>query len=225
MIEINKINKRYKGTYALQSISLKIELDGKIYGLVGPNGSGKTSLISILSGFINSDSGTISGVEKNSFGSFIGTESFLDHLTVYEWLYFIQQLKNKTIDDSEINELITLLNMGEESNKKIKSLSYGRKQRLGIISAIIGKPKLVIFDEPLNGLDPSGVFLFKKTISWLVDHKISVLYSSHRLDDLANYCNHLFLLNRGKLLFDGDFESFIQLGNGNIEESYNSLVV
>lgn len=225
MIELNNIIKRYRKIEALKSVSLKIELNGKIYGLVGPNGSGKTTLISILSGFINSDAGSISGIGKNTLGSFVGNESFLDHLTVFEWLEFLQQLKNVPLNESKLNEMLTLLNMDEESNKKIKSLSFGRKQRLGIISAIVGNPKLVIFDEPLNGLDPSGVFLFKKTVSWLIDQKISVLYSSHRLDDLANYCNHLFLLNMGDLLFDGEFNSFLNLGNGDIEESYNSLIL
>lgn len=225
MIELKQINKRFKKSQALQSVSLKIELDGKIYGLVGPNGSGKTTLISILSGFILSDSGSIYGVKKDTLGSFVGNESFLEHLTVQEWLEFLQELKNIKTDDSTVSELLSLLKLDEEADKKIKSLSYGQKQRLGIISAIVGRPKLVIFDEPLNGLDPSGVFLFKKTLSWLIDQKISVLYSSHRLDDLANYCNHLFLLNKGKLLFDKDFASFLKLGNGNIEESYHSIVL
>lgn len=225
MIELNQISKRFKKSQALQSVSLKIELNGKIYGLVGPNGSGKTTLISILSGFISSDSGSISGIHKDTLGSFVGNESFLDHLTVEEWLEFLQDLKNLKADESTVSELLSLLKLDEEADKKIKSLSYGQKQRLGIVSAIVGRPKLVIFDEPLNGLDPSGVFLFKNTLSWLIQQKISVLYSSHRLDDLANYCNHLFLLNKGKLLFDGDFASFLKLGNGNIEESYHSLVL
>lgn len=225
MIELNQLDKRFKKSQALQSVSLKIELDGKLYGLVGPNGSGKTTLISILSGFLSSDSGSISGIKKDTLGSFVGNESFMDHLTVQEWLEFLQVLKNLKTDESTVSELLALLKLDEEADKKIKSLSYGQKQRLGIISAIVGKPKLVIFDEPFNGLDPSGVFLFKKALTWLIDQKISVLYSSHRLDDLANYCNHLFLLNKGKLLFDGDFETFLKLGNGNIEESYHSLVL
>ena len=225
MIELKQIDKRYEKSHALQSVSLKIELNGKIYGLVGPNGSGKTTLISILSGFINANSGSITGMEKATLGSFVGNESFLEHLTVQEWLEFLQELKNLKTKKSTVVELLTLLKLNEEADKKIKSLSFGQKQRLGIISAIIGRPKLVIFDEPLNGLDPSGVFIFKKTLSWLMDQNISVLYSSHRLDDLANYCNHLFLLNRGNLLFDGDFESFLKLGNGNIEDSYHSIVL
>jgi len=225
VIELKQIDKRYEKSHALQSVSLKIELNGKIYGLVGPNGSGKTTLISILSGFINANSGSITGMEKATLGSFVGNESFLEHLTVQEWLEFLQELKNLKTKKSTVVELLTLLKLNEEADKKIKSLSFGQKQRLGIISAIIGRPKLVIFDEPLNGLDPSGVFIFKKTLSWLMDQNISVLYSSHRLDDLANYCNHLFLLNRGNLLFDGDFESFLKLGNGNIEDSYHSIVL
>lgn len=225
MIELNQIDKHFRKSYALKSISLRIELNGKIYGLVGPNGSGKTTLISILCGFIQANSGSVTRMEKAILGSFVGNESFLEHLTVHEWLEFLQELKKLKTGKSTVVELLTLLKLNEEIDKRIKSLSYGQKQRLGIISALVGRPNLVIFDEPLNGLDPSGVFLFKKTLSWLMDQKISVLYSSHRLDDLANYCNHIFLLNRGKLLFDGDFESFLKLGNGNIEESYHSIVL
>jgi ABC-2 type transport system ATP-binding protein len=224
MIKTQEISKRYGKVQALNNISIEIDLSGEIYGLIGPNGSGKTTLISIISGFTQSNSGTISGIEKNYIGSCVGNESFIDHLTVLEWLNFLLKIKNLSTDELAIFELLELMNMNGEKSQKIKSLSFGQKQRLGIISALCGDPKLVIFDEPLNGLDPSGVFLFKNVLNWLVEKKITVLYSSHRLDDLANYCTHLFLLDQGSLMYDGYFKEFLKLGNGNIEDSYNHLI-
>jgi ABC-2 type transport system ATP-binding protein len=224
MIKTQEISKRYGKVQALNNISIEIDLSGEIYGLIGPNGSGKTTLISIISGFTQSNSGTISGIEKNYISSCVGNESFIDHLTVLEWLNFLLKIKNLSTDELAIFELLELMKMNGEKSQKIKSLSFGQKQRLGIISALCGDPKLVIFDEPLNGLDPSGVFLFKNVLNWLVEKKITVLYSSHRLDDLSNYCTHLFLLDQGSLMYDGYFKEFLKLGNGNIEDSYNHLI-
>lgn len=220
ILEIKNLKKSYKKKKVLDIDSLDIQ-EGAIYGLIGKNGAGKSTLMKLVLGLVEKDEGIIKvfGQEvgpKNqkdlnkNLGALIENPSFYDHLTGYENLEIICQLKG--INKEEISKTLDLVGLKNLGKKKAREYSLGMKQRLGIAMALIGNPKLLILDEPINGLDPQGIEEMRNLFKDIVKNtSTSILISSHILDEIEKISSHIGILKDGKLTYNGSLEGYRRL--------------
>ena len=220
ILEIKDLKKSYKKRVVLDLDSLVIE-EKSIFGLIGKNGAGKSTLMKLILGLVKKDQGTIKvfGCQLNSknqkdinknLGALIENPSFYDHLSAYENLEIICQLKGIKNDDiSKTLDLVGLKNIGK---KRLREYSLGMKQRLGIAIALIGNPKLLILDEPINGLDPQGIEEMRNLFKNIVKNtSTSILISSHILDEIEKISTHIGILKEVKLTYKGSLEEYRKL--------------
>lgn len=220
ILKIENLSKSYDKNLVLKNINLEIE-EGSIFGLIGPNGAGKSTLMKSILGIVKKDSGSISlyGKEINAknqketnknLGSLIENPSFYDHLTAYDNLDLICDMKN--IKKDNIDKVLKDVGLFTSKNKKARDFSLGMKQRLGIAIALIGNPKFLILDEPINGLDPYGIEemrdLFKNIVK---NSNTSILISSHILDEIEKISTHIGILKNGSLTYSGSLEEYREL--------------
>ena len=201
MLHIDNVKKEYGQTPILNGVSLHVA-SGEIYGLVGKNGAGKTTLMNIIAGITQASSGTcrIEGtfsseyaLEKGIIGYLPDLPSFYDYLNVSEYLNFLEtDVKKHSIN---IEKLIA--RFGVNPKAKIKNLSRGNKQKLGIIAAVMGNPKVLLLDEPVSALDPMGRHDVMLLINELKQAGIAVILSTHILADLEMVCDKIGFLNNG----------------------------
>ena len=220
LLEINHLKKSYNHKPVLDIDHLVIE-EGAIYGLIGKNGAGKTTLMKLILGLVKKDDGQIRifGKEVHAnqqkqfnqhLGALIESPSFYDHLTGYENLEIICQLKG--IKKEEISKSLDLVGLKNVDKKKVREYSLGMKQRLGIAMALIGQPKLLILDEPINGLDPQGIEEMRHLFRNIVKNtSTSILISSHILDEIEKIASHIGILKEGKLAYNGSLEDYRRL--------------
>ena len=217
ILKIENLSKSYDKNLVLKNINLEIE-EGSIFGLIGPNGAGKSTLMKSILGLVKKDSGSISlyGKEINAknqketnknLGSLIENPSFYDHLTAYDNLDLICDMKN--IKKDNIDKVLKDVGLFTSKNKKARDFSLGMKQRLGIAIALIGNPKFLILDEPINGLDPYGIEemrdLFKNIVK---NSNTSILISSHILDEIEKISSHIGILKNGVLTYSGSLKEY-----------------
>jgi ABC-2 type transport system ATP-binding protein len=207
IIETENINKNFKALKALEGISLKVR-EGEIYGFIGLNGAGKTTLIRILLGMIKPENGIVrlfgNRLDKNfslwnNVGYLVETPYAYPNLSVVENLnvyYLLRQLKNKNL----IGEIIEKLNLNDYVNVKEKHLSQGNKQRLGLAKALMHNPKLLILDEPTNGLDPEGIVEVRDLLTRLSANGTTIFISSHILEEVAKIVSRIAIIHKGKIL-------------------------
>lgn len=220
ILKIENLSKSYDKNLVLKNINLEIE-EGSIFGLIGPNGAGKSTLMKSILGLVKKDSGSISlyGKEINAknqketnknLGSLIENPSFYDHLTAYDNLDLICDMKN--IKKDNIDKVLKDVGLFTSKNKKARDFSLGMKQRLGIAIALIGNPKFLILDEPINGLDPYGIEemrdLFKNIVK---NSNTSILISSHILDEIEKISSHIGILKNGALTYSGSLKEYRDL--------------
>lgn len=220
ILKIENLSKSYDKNLVLKNINLEIE-EGSIFGLIGPNGAGKSTLMKSILGLVKKDSGSISlyGKEINAknqketnknLGSLIENPSFYDHLTAYDNLDLICDMKN--IKKDNIDKVLKDVGLFTSKNKKVRDFSLGMKQRLGIAIALIGNPKFLILDEPINGLDPYGIEemrdLFKNIVK---NSNTSILISSHILDEIEKISSHIGILKNGVLTYSGSLKEYREL--------------
>ena len=220
ILEIKNLKKSYNNRRVLDIDSLEIE-EGSIYGLIGKNGAGKSTLMKLILGLVKKDDGEIKvfGQEINSnnqkdlnknLGALIESPSFYDHLSGYENLEIICQMKG--IKKEEISKTLDLVGLNNVGKKKAKDYSLGMKQRLGIAMALIGSPKLLILDEPINGLDPQGIEEMRNLFKNIVKKtSTSILISSHILDEIEKISTHIGILKDGNLTYNGSLEEYRRL--------------
>lgn len=220
ILEVNNLKKSYNNKTVLDIKSLDIE-EKTIYGLIGKNGAGKSTLMKLILGLVKKDEGRIKvfGKEINSknqktfnknFGALIESPSFYDHLSGYENLEIVCQLKG--VNKEEIRKTLEMVGLNNVGNKKAREYSLGMKQRLGIAMALIGSPKLLILDEPINGLDPQGIEEMRNLFKNIVKNTTtSILISSHILDEIEKISTHIGILREGNLVYNGSFEEYRRL--------------
>ena len=204
MLEVVDLSLRYGDQQVLNHISFAVE-KGKIIGLLGPNGAGKSSILRILAGLVFPETGCLK-IEGKSQKSFSDLRSYCGYLiespSFYPYLSAIQNLKLiKKINscDVDLNELLSKVGLKETHNKKVKHFSMGMKQRLAIAQALLRSPEILILDEPFNGLDPHG---FQDLISLLNDLNkkgITIIVSSHLLNELEQLSDYFILLHQGNV--------------------------
>mgnify|MGYP003365215371 FL=1 len=212
ILEINNLSKSFQGNRILQDVSLTVR-EGDIYGLLGKNGAGKSTTMKAILKLIKLDSGTIklfdqyNIAETNAYlsdiGSLIEAPSFYPNLTAIENLKILQRLAN--VPQSNIEKVLTIVDLQDVSKKKlVKNYSLGMKQRLGIALALLKFPKLIILDEPTNGLDPKGVREIRELIASLPEkYGTTVLISSHILSEIEKIANRVAIINNGQIKYEG----------------------
>lgn len=197
----------------INNVSFKI-FKGKITGIIGPNGSGKTTLLAIITNLLKATSGEINFHKKGrtSIGAVVHSPDFLPYLTARENLKYICKLKNISDYDTEIE--LALKSVGLEDNEvKYGRFSYGMTQRLGIASSLIGKPELIVLDEPTNGIDPIDIEEIKQVIKNTCCPTNALLLSSHQIDEVTEICNYLLCLKNGNIIFSGEMERLKEIAS------------
>lgn len=207
VISTNALTKYFGTTPASDSISIHVK-EGEIYGFLGLNGAGKTTLIRMLLGMIKPDSGMVSLFGKqltpqfdqwNDIGYLVETPFAYPNLSVTENLkvyYKLRQLNKLSL----IDEIIEKLKLTSYRDKKAKVLSLGNQQRLGLAKALMHKPKLLILDEPINGLDPEGIVEVRELLKDLASHGSTIFLSSHILGEISKVANRIGIIHGGKLV-------------------------
>lgn len=215
IITTNNLSKRYKDVYSVRDVDLKIPKN-TIYGFLGPNGAGKSTTLKMILGLAKPTKGeiTVFGKEANdknrldilkNVGSLIESPSYYGHLTGEENLKIIQTLRN--VPEKNINKVLEIVRLSNEKNKKVKNYSLGMKQRLGLAAALINFPKILILDEPTNGLDPAGIQEMRHLICSLPKkYDMTVIISSHILSEIDQMANTLGIINHGELIFQDNLE-------------------
>ena len=209
VLKTNKVTKKYKGAAVLDNINMTIKR-GQIYGLIGLNGAGKSTLLRIITGLSIPNSGSIelfgehekdkieSG--RTRIGSIVETPALYENKTLYENMH-INRIQKGIPGKQCIEKLLNTVGLVELRDKKVKTLSLGGKQRLAIAMALLGEPEFLIFDEPINGLDPIKIIEVRELLIKLnKEYGITVLISSHILGELYHIANHYGIIHKGKLL-------------------------
>ena len=225
MIRAENLVKRYGANYALNDVSFEIK-EGEIVGLLGPNGAGKSTAMNILTGYLSATSGSafINGIDilenpieaKKFIGFLPETPPVYPDMTVIEYLNFVYELKSCTFDrEAHINEILSVVKLHDVRDRLIKNLSKGYKQRVGIAQALIGDPKIIIFDEPTVGLDPKQILEVRNLMRTL-GKKHTVILSTHILAEVQAVCERVIIVSKGKIIADARTEDITRT----IEDGY-----
>ena len=215
MIQTKNLNKSYKKQEVNKDISLLVPKNS-IYGLLGPNGAGKSTLLKMLTGMINPTSGEIIYKEKPwSRNDLLEIGSLIEQSPIYENLTERENLKVRTLlynlPDSRIEDVLEIVNLTNTGNKKAGKFSMGMKQRLGIAIALLNNPKLLILDEPTNGLDPIGIGDLRELIKSFPKKGITVIISSHILSEVEQIADYIGIIANGQLWYQEKVQEDIDL--------------
>lgn len=206
VIKVDKVTKKFGSDIALSNVSIEFER-GKIYGIVGRNGSGKTVLFKTMIGFLKPTSGrvVVDGKEigkdtdfADNIGIIIETPGFLSAYSGYKNLEYLASIKN-LIGEKEIRESMERVGLDPNSKKKVGKYSLGMRQRLGIAQAIMENPNILILDEPMNGLDHQGVKDVREILLNLKAEGKSIILASHNKEDIEALCDEVYEMDHGKL--------------------------
>ena len=213
VLKIKGLTKTYGRVTALKDLDLTIEA-GNVYGLLGPNGSGKTTTLGIILGILQQDSGSYEWFEgiygekhRLKIGAILETPNFYPYLNADENLEIIRHIKK---DNTIVfDDLLTLVNLKDRRKSRFSTYSLGMKQRLAIAATLIGNPDVLIFDEPTNGLDPQGIAEVRDILQKIAQSGKTVIMASHILDEVEKICTHVAIIKKGKLLATGPVGSII----------------
>ena len=218
VIQTRDLTKNYGSIVAVNKLSMDVPR-GRIFGLLGPNGSGKTTTLSIILGLTASTSGSFSVFGKDvahrdalrRIGAIVETPAFYPYLSGRNNLAYFQGIGGKS-DRSELDRLLDTVGLGARANDKFHTYSLGMKQRLGLAYALLGDPEILILDEPTNGMDPAGMAEIRDLIRRLGTGGRTVLLSSHLLHEVEAVCDSVAILSRGKLIAQGDVAELLGAG-------------
>lgn len=212
-LEIEGLTKSYGRLKALDALSLKVK-PGNVYGLLGPNGSGKTTTLGILLDIIKKERGTFKWFGQSSspqvrkrIGALLEQPLFYPYLSAVQNLKIIADIRG--IAYSAIDEVLHLVGLSDRKTDKYRTFSLGMKQRLAIAAAMLGNPDVLILDEPTNGLDPRGIADIRDLIIRIAKSGITILLASHLLDEVEKVCTHVAVLDHGKTLFSGPVDEVL----------------
>src|SRR5262252_8633529 len=215
MIEAKGLTKRYGETVAVDNLSFSVE-PGRITGFLGPNGAGKTTTMRLILGLDRPTSGTVR-VNGRPFGqlawpmrevgALLDAKAVHGGRSAYNHLLCVARTNN--LPRRRIGEVLELVGLSEVAGKRSKGFSLGMGQRLGIAAALLGDPQILMFDEPVNGLDPEGILWIRNLMKALAGEGRTVLVSSHLMSEMENTADHLIVIGRGRLIADCSVAEFI----------------
>jgi ABC-2 type transport system ATP-binding protein len=230
LLETQGLTKTFGSRKIIDNLSLKV-CKGDVYGFLGRNGQGKTTTIRLMTGLIFPDAGDVliggHSIKKNfkqaiaNVGAIVETPSFYGYLSGYDNLRLMANLIPGS-RKAKIDEVLEIVGLKERAKDKVRTYSLGMKQRLGIANALLGEPKLIILDEPSNGLDPQGMREIKELIVQLSSEKdIAFFISSHLIHDIEQICNRVAMIDKGKLLVEKSVKALIdESGGKSLEDIY-----
>ncbi len=238
MITTKHLTKKYKSFVSVNNVSLHIR-KGSIYGFLGPNGAGKSTTMKMLLGLTAPTKGSFSIDGKHfpedrmdilkEIGSFIEAPSFYANLTGRENLDVIRRILG--LPKESVEDALQLVGLAEFGDRLAKKYSLGMKQRLGLAGALLGRPPILILDEPTNGLDPSGIHEIRELVKSLPGlYDCTILISSHMLSEIELMADDIGILNHGRLLFEGSLDELRQtavktgFAANNLEDVFLSMV-
>jgi ABC-2 type transport system ATP-binding protein len=214
-IEVRNLTKRFGTTLAVDDLSFDVN-PGLVTGFIGPNGSGKTTTMKLILGLDNPTSGQVSVGGKpyrdlpaplREVGALIDAKAVHPSRTAFHYLLGLAQ--SNAIPTARIDEVLGLVGMETVAGKRVGGFSLGMSQRLGIAGALLGDPPVLMFDEPLNGLDPEGIVWIRKLMQHLAGEGRTVLVSSHLMNEMAVTADHVIVIGKGKLLRDEGVSEFV----------------
>lgn len=227
------LTKKYKDTLSVQNLEMVIK-PARIYGFLGPNGAGKSTTLKMLLGLVKPTDGEIDLFGKRftsknrieilkNIGSLIESPSYYGHLTGKENLKILQTILD--VPFSNIDEVLKIVRLDRQAGKKVSAYSLGMKQRLGLASALLSFPKLMLLDEPTNGLDPAGIQEMRELISSLPKkYGITVLVSSHLLPEIDQFAEDIGIIANGRMMYQGTLENLHDLDKSkSLEEIFLDL--
>lgn len=207
IITVNDLSKEFKGQKVLKGITMEIP-ENCVYGFLGPNGAGKSTLLKTMTGLLRPTSGEIffrghkwSRKDLAEIGALIETPPIYENLSAWENLKVRALILG--VGEERIREVLKLADIADTGKKKAGAFSMGMKQRLGIALALLGDPKLLVLDEPVNGLDPLGIQKLRQMIRELSQKGITVIISSHILSEIQQTADYIGIISEGRLGFEG----------------------
>ena len=233
ILELNSITKHYKTVTALNNVSFSVP-EGSVFGILGPNGSGKTTLLGIILDILKASSGSFTLMGKpadaevrKQIGTLLETPNFYHYLSAEKNLRIAAHIKGKGFN--EIDNVLQKVNLYQRKQSKFNTYSLGMKQRLAIASCLLGDPKVLIFDEPTNGLDPNGIAEIRELIQKLAAEGKTIIMASHLLDEVEKVCTHVAIIKNGNLLTAGNVnevlvtDEIIEVGADDLSRLENVL--
>lgn len=207
ILRIQQLSKNFGSIHALQQVSFEVP-EGSVMGILGPNGSGKTTLLSIILDVLKASSGSYEWLRlpstnhhRTQIGTLLETPNFYHYLSAVDNLKITAAIKNCSTED--IEPALKLVGLWERKDSAFQTYSLGMKQRLAIANALLGKPKVLVLDEPTNGMDPMGISEIRALIKTLNQNGTTIIMASHLLDEVEKVCTHVAILKQGQLLIAG----------------------
>lgn len=222
VLSVRRLHKKIRGKTIIHDVSFEVK-QGEIFGFLGPNGSGKTTTIRMLVDLIKPTSGEVricgNHVEKQPekalqhVGCIVENPEVYTFLTGWENLQYFGRMQSG-VDEARIKEVARIVRLEERIHEKVKTYSLGMRQRLGIAQALLGRPKLLILDEPTNGLDPKGIKELREFVRMLAEQGLSVFISSHLLSEIQLLCDRVAIINGGRVLAEGKVADLVKQTSG-----------
>ncbi|MGG4147241.1 ABC transporter ATP-binding protein [Paenibacillus algorifonticola] len=218
VLQVTNLSKKIRGKQIIHDVSFEVRA-GEIFGFLGPNGSGKTTTIRMLVDLIKPTSGQIRicghDVQKQPeqalrhIGSIVENPEMYGYMTGWDNLQYFANMLD-AVDEARISEVVEIVSLTPRIHEKVKTYSLGMKQRLGIAQALLGRPKLLILDEPTNGLDPLGIKELRAFVRMLAGEGISLFISSHLLSEIQLMCDRVAIIDKGRVLAVGSVDELVQ---------------
>jgi ABC-2 type transport system ATP-binding protein len=207
ILQIENLHKRYGRITAVGGLSVRVDA-GNVFGILGPNGSGKTTTLSVITGVIAADEGHYRwfgrspepGIRQR-IGSLIEVPNFYPYLNLQQNLTLVARIKHKPLED--IERVLKLTSLWERRRSRFDTLSLGMKQRLSLSAVLLGDPQVLVLDEPANGLDPEGIAEVREIILGEAARNKTIILASHILDEVEKVCTHVAVLKQGKCIAQG----------------------
>lgn len=216
ILKTANLSRNYGHIKALNQLNLQVN-QGEILGLLGPNGSGKTTTLALVLGILHRTGGNYEWFEgryKNpliNIGSILETPNFYGYMSGLDNMKIVQKIRK--VKDGKLEELSELVGLKERIHSRVKTYSLGMKQRLAIACSLIGDPEVLIFDEPTNGLDPQGIADIRNLILQIAEMNKTIIMASHILSEVEKICSHTAILKQGRLIASGPVSSILKSGN------------